>query len=353
MKRLVLSLFLALLLLTPLTVHAERDYVSEMEELLSDQAVTEEELSRRIGVEATMKELIAVLSGELPEAVRFFLLLLAVAVLESLSSLLGERRPELRATVRATVECVLAVTLVGTLSPLIYDVLSSLSSLATLSGGMIPIFVGIHTAMGRGESALATAAGLGALVSLLEGMLGGVLLPLLGVYLAISLIGGMDKEGGLAQLSERIYKLFLFLFGLGTAILAGVMSLQSVLSQSKDTLTLRAIKQATGSMLPIVGSTVSGALSTLLASGIYLKDTVGVMALVAVLSVVLPLFCRLLLCRMALGTLTLLPGLAASESTAVSTVRRMLELLFALYALASVLLLFGIVLFMKNGKYLI
>jgi hypothetical protein len=286
-----------------------------------------------------------------PEAGRFLLLLLGVGILESLSSFWTQRRLELRASVRATVECILAVTLVGVLSPLIADVFASLSSLAKLSGGMIPIFIGIHTAMGAGESALATAAGLGALVSLLEGLTAGVLAPLLGVYFALSFLGGADPEGALFHLSERVYRLFLFLFGMGTATLAGVMSLQSILSQSRDTLTLRAIKQATGSMLPLVGSTVSGTLSALLAGGVYLKDTVGGMALVAVLSAILPLLCRLLLCRMALGAVTLLPGLAPSESRTVGTVRRVLELLFALYALASVLVLLGIVLFMKNGKY--
>ena len=349
MKRLWIVFALTLCLLPPLRVYADRDFVAEMESRLGEDAIAEEELSARLGVEATLRELLFIVSGELPEAGRFFLLLLGLGILESLCGVGPSRHPELGAGMRATVECIFALALAQALSPLVGDVLASLSALGRLGGGMIPIFVGIHTAMGAGESALATAAGLGAVVSLLEGTVGGVLLPLCGAYLAISLIGGMDREGALSVLAERVYRFLLFLFGMGSAVLVGVMSLQSILSQSKDGLALRAIKQATGSMLPLVGSTVSTTLSTLLAGGMYLKDTVGVMALIAVLSAVLPLLCRLLLCRMAIGILTLLPAMV-SDGPTVGAARRMLELLFALYALASVLLLLGIVLFLKNGR---
>ena len=53
--------------------------------------------------------------------------------------------------------------------------------------------------------------------------------------------------------------------------------------------------------------------------------------------------------KSAIGILTLLPAMV-SDGPTVGAARRMLELLFAVYALASVLLLLGIVLFLKNGR---
>ena len=128
------------------------------------------------------------------------------------------------------------------------------------------------------------------------------------------------------------------------------MSLQSALASAKDSLLLRTVRPATGAMLPVVGSTVSGTLSTLLAGGAYVRETVGTMALIGLLSVSLPLLLRLLLCRLAMGALELLPIAPSEGSGLLDTVRRALDLLVALLAMSVALFLLAVVLFLKSGR---
>ncbi len=323
--------------------------IGEMEEILPG-GITEEGIGARLGVEATLSWVIDILGGEVPEAVRFFLLMLSVGVLCALSMALCQRRSELHKSVRASVQIILAVCVWSALSPMLRDAIETVRELSGVCMLALPIFVGVHAATGAGESALATAAGLGGLLSVFEGVISGFFLPLFCLYLGVSLLGGMGEEGPVPRFAKQLYRLFLSCMGFFTVAVSGVMSLQSALAGAKDSLLLRTVRHATGTMIPVVGSTVSGTLSALLAGGTYVKETVGTMALIGLLSVSLPLLCRLLLCRMAVGALSLLP-MSFSEDTGIfDTVRHALDLLLALFSMAVALFLLSVVLFLRSGK---
>ena len=323
--------------------------IGEMEELVSG-TITEQGLSERLGVEATLSWILDILRGEATEGVRFFLLMLSVGILCTLSSVLCQRRSELGRSVGASVQIILAVCVWSALSPLLLDAIETVRELSRLCTLALPIFIGVHTATGAGESALSTAAGLGGLLSVFEGVIAGLFLPLYCLYLGVCLLGGMGDEAPVGRFAKQLYRLFLSAMGFFTVAVSSVMSLQSALAGAKDSLLLRTVRHATGSMIPVVGSTVSGTLSALLAGGAYVKETVGTMALIGLLSVSLPLLCRLLLCRMAAGVLALLP-LSFSEDTGIlDTVRRALDLLIALVSMAVSLFLLSVVLFLRSGR---
>lgn len=331
-----------------LAADAGSDAIREMQDILPS-GITEEGLAARLGVEATLSWVLDLMRGEVPEAVRFFLLMLGAGVLYALATTLGERRRELGSAMRAGVGAILGVCVWSVLTPLALDAVETVREMARLCTLALPIFVGVHTATGAGESALATAAGLGGLVSVMEWLLSGVFLPVPCLYLGVSLIGSVGEEGSVVRLGNHLYRLFLSCMGLFGVVVSGVMSLQSALASAKDTLLLRTVRHATGTMIPVVGSTVSGALSTLLYGGAYAKQTVGTMALLGLLSVSLPLLCRLLLCRMAMGGLTLLPVSLTEGMGLFDTVRRALDLLLAMLSMAVALFLLAVILFLKSG----
>ena len=351
MKRVFMG-FIAILFLLPLLsvrVNATLEYaIEEMEEILPD-GITEAGLGERLGVEATLECVMHALAGEMPGAVRFFLLMLAVGVLYTLAAVMLAETGETGASVRSGVQIILAVCICNALLPLVKDAVETVSSLSRFCTLALPIFVGVHAAMGAGESAMATAAGLGGLLSLFEWGMASAFLPLFSLHFGVSLLGTVEGGGAVSRLGTRLYRFFLLLMGFFTVVVSGVMSLQSALASAKDSLLLRTVRHATGTMIPVVGATVSGTLSTLLAGGVYVRETVGTLALLGLLTISLPLLVRLLLYRAALGALTLLPLASEGELPLFETVRRALDLLLALLSMSVVLFLLSAVLFLRSG----
>ena len=123
-----------------------------------------------------------------------------------------------------------------------------------------------------------------------------------------------------------------------------------MIASSADSAAMRAAKYTAG-LIPVVGGTVSGALSTLAAGLSYAKGIIGIGAIAVILGMALSPLILLLLYRLALSislTLSELLG-AAVMAKALSAFRFSLDSLIAVYALSAVIYIFEILLFVKIG----
>ena len=84
-------------------------------------------------------------------------------------------------------------------------------------------------------------------------------------------------------------------------LLLASLAFQSALASSADSVALRAVKYTASSAIPLVGSTLSGALGALSASLSLLKSTLGGTAVIALLALLLPPLTEVFLLRLALS----------------------------------------------------
>ena len=160
-----------------------------------------------------------------------------------------------------------------------------------------PVYCGITAASGR----IATASASGA-VLLLAGetvvwLASGVVLPLIGAYLAIALCGSLTPAIELTPLAETVKKAATWVTGLVMTVYIGILGLQTTVNAAADNLAVRTGKFLIGSFVPVVGSPVSEALTTVQASVGLLRSSVGIYGVVAVAVTVLPSAILLLLWR--------------------------------------------------------
>jgi stage III sporulation protein AE len=143
-----------------------------------------------------------------------------------------------------------------------------------------------------------------------------------------------------------------FLWGMGAlcALFSGVLGLQSILMGAKDSMTIRTARYAISNMIPIVGSSVSGALSTLGGALSYVKDTLGIGTVAVLLSLLLPTLITLLLHRLILslgsGIVKLISG---QDKNAFSVFLVAFDTLIASYAFSSLIYIIETVIFIKSG----
>ncbi len=227
----------------------------------------------------------------------------------------------------------------GCLTPL-FSLLQS--CVAALKGAgvfllsFVPVYAGIFILGGKP----ATAAGFSALLlgaaEATVQLSSFVVVPLTGAYLAVSLCAGVSPLTGAAKLAESIKKAAFWLMGLTLTLFLGVLSLQTTLQAAGDNLGMKAAKFLLGAV-PVVGSALGEALTTLRGCLALLRASVGMYGVVALAACLLPVLLELLLWRAVLLLLA-----AVCDLTELDRVGGILRAADAVVAvLAGVFLFFG------------
>lgn len=174
---------------------------------------------------------------------------------------------------------------------------NALKGISTFMLSFIPLFAVVTAASG----AAATSASMSALlltaaqgVSYISSF---VIMPLMGGYMAVSISGSVSpllKKSGIAVMIKR---LAFWITAFVSAVFVGILSIQTAVNASADTLSAKAAKFIIGSSVPVAGGVLSEALGTVTASMGLLKSSVGIYGAVACAGVILPLIAELLVWR--------------------------------------------------------
>ncbi len=216
---------------------------------------------------------------------------------------------------------------------------------------LLPILGGLYAAGGNSAAAVSEGASFAVFLTALEIISSSLLLPLVQILFSFSAVS-LLQTGGAPDISAvgntvRHWYMTILLF---LSLLFGIfLSGQSLLSSAADTAAQKTLRFAAQNMIPLVGSTVSGALGTISASVSYLRGTVGGIASAAVLLLTLPVLIELLLYRFAISLCEMAAGILSQTEVkrALSQFIGIYDALIASVALSSVGFLFSVTLFAK------
>ncbi len=203
--------------------------------------------------------------------------------------------------------------------------LPTLSAATAASGGMISASV-------RQVLTLLFSGGL-------LGLIKGLLLPLVWVYVAAAAAGAILPVGNLSGIAEAVRRLITWVLSGGLLLFTGYLSLSGAFAGSADRLALQVTRTAIGTVIPVVGGIISDAADSVLASAGVLRQSVGIFGTLVILASCLLPFVKL-------GVQYLLLKLCAFLSAAVAPG----ELVKLVEALSSA---FGLVLAMTGAGALL
>ena len=219
-----------------------------------------------------------------------------------------------------------------------------LRELAETVGGAIPVFTAVEIASGEGMRAAIGSSALSFGVAIVESVAASVLPTVAGCSFGFALIGSLGGEIRLDGIAKSLRGLYLTVLGLLSFLLTTSLAMQKTLVSSADTAAIRSAKYAVGTMIPIVGGTISSLVGTLGASMSLLKSTVGVGILAAILLLTLPPLVYLLLARFSFsiaGAVAHLLGLARLEGL-FSEFRGVYDMMLAVGAISSCMFLISL-----------
>ncbi len=347
---LFLVIFVALFFLASVSASAEGEgdgLIDEYENILPEGTLSglePEELISSLGPDALLSEFFSALSGSRGRIASFFFLLLGVSVLIALSGLVSG---ELAPLVRAAASSVGAFAVFLRILPLIEEIASSFSVLSGFFSSAASLLIAAVAMTGGTLSSGTAGVGVGITLELSSLLSREFLLTLVFAMFFSGLVAAFG--GGLRTVARGIRSAFTRGVGILCTVLLGLLSLQTLISASADNMALRAARYASTSILPIVGSTVAGALSTLVGGLTYARGIIGGSAVLVIALIALSPLAVLLLYKLCFFlAVTFLEFCSAEEGAAcLLALRDALDALIAVYVITSVVYILELVLLLR------
>ena len=171
------------------------------------------------------------------------------------------------------------------------------SHIAVFINGMIPVTASIWALGGNVTTASAGSATLYCFLTVFEKLWAASAIP---VFALLLMLGFCDvlclelKTGRVVGTVKRVYGFFL---GLSMTVLLSSLAAQTTLTAVADSVSARAGRLVSSTVIPIVGGNLGEALRTVASSVTYLKNIFGIGGIIIIAILVLPMVISLLLTR--------------------------------------------------------
>lgn len=152
----------------------------------------------------------------------------------------------------------------------------------------VPVFTGIAAASGN----VTASAGYNLTVLLLAQsavkIASDVLVPVISVCMAMNIIDAVNPSFSLSSITGLLKKWTSLFLGLMMTVFTGLLSIQSIVGTSADTLGVKAAKFVVSNFVPIVGSAVADAYTTMRSGLGLLRGATGAFGIIALCVTLLP-----------------------------------------------------------------
>lgn len=356
MKRLIIAVIVFLLLLiSSVPVSAGADYSQEESEISSQV----DELLEDYDIGWDMSDLSGMSFSELFSAVRESLssragapvkmlgTLLAVAVFTSVVRSVGESAFPENSGQMYDMICV--ITAVAVIAPQLMTVYGSAMNAVERVGGFITVFVPLLSAIviaggGVTSGAAYNVLTLGASETLII-LSQSYLMPVLSLISVLTISGSAFPYPSLDSLASLIKKVTTWIITVAMTLFTGFVSLKCTLTAKADGAATKTAKFVMSGFIPIVGSAVSDAYSTVRGSFDVIGGTVGTAGVFAVLLILLPPVAEIIIFRFVMWI-----GAAAADMFSASALSKLLKGFDSGLAVAqSVIICYGVMFILSTA----
>lgn len=164
--------------------------------------------------------------------------------------------------------------------------------------GYVPVFAGITASSGSVTSATAY----NLLVILVSQgaaqIFADIIVPVLSLCMAVGIIEAINPEFRLSGITEGIKKGVTFVIGFVMVVFIGLMSLQSIIGASADTLGVKAAKYMVANWIPFIGGAIADTYTTVKHSLGLLRGGAGFLGIAVVFMIVVPPLIEIIAMRM-------------------------------------------------------
>ncbi len=158
---------------------------------------------------------------------------------------------------------------------------------------LLPVLASALAAQGGTTSAAGIYAGTLLFDSVLTSAITGILIPMVYVYIALSVAGAAFDNEALKELKSFVKWISTWILKIILYVFTGYLSITGVVSGTADAAAIKAAKIAISGVVPMVGSIISDASETILVSAGVMKNAAGIYGILALAAVAIGPFLQI------------------------------------------------------------
>ena len=194
--------------------------------------------------------------------------------------------------------CVSAVLVTATVE-CIRRTCDAMSGFSDFIMGYVPVFASAVTVSGQAVSGGIYSSYMLLVCQIISGVSSNILLPLLSMYLAVSIVSGINPQLKINTVADAFKACVTKILGLSLTVFVSVMSLQTLVATGSDNLAVRTGKYLIGNFVPVVGSAISEVFLSVQGYMKLMKTCIGWYGIVAAILIFLPVLLEAVVWRMA------------------------------------------------------
>ncbi len=287
MKRILCLTVVLMLLGMPVMADDVSEYITDdMEENLPDGIVGDEGISYKVIIDTVTKAL----KNVLPRVLGGMSALLAVIVLSALFSVLAgsvQSKGIQRGLGYLSTACI-AVTVYNNLLN-VWEAMAELMS--RINGFMVtltPVTTLLYATGGNLTTAAVNNTAMGIILTVFETICFHCIKPILQICFGFSIINALCEVVDLRRLGNFLRRTYTTVLLFVISSMIAILSLQNMLSASKDSLGMRTVKFAAANSIPIVGGALGEAAATVGVSMSAIRSSFGALAILALIMMIFP-----------------------------------------------------------------
>ena len=212
----------------------------------------------------------------------------------------------------------------------------------------IPIMAGLMLSAGEPISGASYCTAMMTAAQVISAVSSNVFLPLLNIFLGVSVTSAISPRMKLSSLCDMLYKVCKWMMTFCMSVFVSVLTFQSIITTKSDGAAGRALRFAVSSFVPVVGSALGESLASVRGGLKLLKSGAGVFVIFGSAFLFLPILIRCLLWILSLnisasvGDILGTGGISTllrSASKVVSTITAVLLCVMTVFILTTVLIL--------------
>ena len=307
------------------------------------------EIDHMTFIDASINSLLANLPSALSSITLILVAVIISSIFDTMSS--GLESISLRESYNLCSSLCISVLVFNLIGEISINALSYMKALCNAMNGLAHIMATVHIMEGKISTAALGNGTMMMFIALIENIIVSFLAPIVNICLALSCVKSVSNEKNIGGISSLIRNTFITLTVFTMMVFSFVFSFQNTLTQSADSLSMRTAKFAIGSFIPIIGPSISEALTTVTSSISYVKNALGVIGLVSVLLLTLPVIASLYVHKLLLDITASLSGMIGFDKgkEIISDASGICGFILALSACTGVFFILALTIFIKTS----
>lgn len=326
-------------------------YTKEAFPDLNVQELITQSITGKVNNSVFYKAVIKLLGKEIATSITTIGGILVIIIIHSiLKSIVENLGNDGIAKIAYFVEYILIITIImNNFAMIISSVQETISNLVGFMNTLVPILIALITATGQVATGTLIQPVLIFAIIFIGNIINIVILPIITVIMVLNIASNISDKIQIGNLAKFFQSSVVWVLGLVITIFVGLLSLEGTLTSSVDGITLKGIKSATSTFVPVVGKALGDSVDTVLGATSLIKNTIGFVGVIIIIGIcIMPIIRLAILCVMYSLAGAISEPLA--DKKIVNVINQMsgtFKLLLGIMFFVAVLLIIGVALTLK------